>query len=204
VTPPNGYDRAVRVRCPWAGTDPLMVAYHDDEWGVPTRDERELFELLTLEGAQAGLSWSTILRRREGYRRAFAGFDPEAVAGYGEAEVTALLGDAGIIRNGQKIRSAIANAALVVMLREEGGFCDLLWSYVDGTPIVNHYADQAQIPASTPLSKAISRDLRRRGFSFVGETIVYALLQSAGLVDDHVESCFRRTGGAGVGSASGG
>jgi DNA-3-methyladenine glycosylase I len=191
-------------RCPWAGTDPLMVAYHDDEWGVPTRDERELFELLTLEGAQAGLSWSTILRRREGYRRAFAGFDPEAVAAYSEAEVTALLGDAGIIRNGQKIRSAIANAALVVKLREDGGFCDLLWSYVERTPIVNHYTDQAQIPASTPLSKAIGRDLRRRGFSFVGETIVYALLQSAGLVDDHLDSCFRRTGGAGVGSASGG
>ena len=189
-------------RCPWAGTDPLMVAYHDDEWGVPTRDERELFELLTLEGAQAGLSWSTILRRREGYRRAFAGFDPDAVAAYGEAEVTVLLGDAGIVRNGQKIRSAIANAALVVELREEGGFCDLLWSYVEGTPIVNHQTDQAQIPASTPLSKAISRDLRRRGFSFVGETIVYALLQSAGLVDDHLESCFRRTGGTGVGSPS--
>jgi DNA-3-methyladenine glycosylase I len=179
-----------------------MVAYHDDEWGVPTRDERELFELLTLEGAQAGLSWSTILRRREGYRRAFAGFDPDAVAAYGEAEVTVLLADAGIVRNGQKIRSAIANAALVVELREEGGFCDLLWSYVEGTPIVNHHTDQAQIPASTPLSKAISRDLRRRGFSFVGETIVYALLQSAGLVDDHLVSCFRRTGETGVGSPS--
>ena len=115
-----------------------MVAYHDDEWGVPTRDERELFELLTLEGAQAGLSWSTILRRREGYRRAFAGFDPDAVAAYGEAEVTVLLADAGIIRNGQKIRSAITNAALVVELRQEGGFCDLLWSYVEGKPIVNH------------------------------------------------------------------
>lgn len=190
------------TRCDWARGDPLLQAYHDREWGVPVHDDRALFELLTLEGAQAGLSWSTILRRREGYRRAFAGFDPDAVAAYGEAEVTVLLGDAGIVRNGQKIRSAIANAALVVELREEGGFCDLLWSYVEGTPIVNHQTDQAQIPASTPLSKAISRDLRRRGFSFVGETIVYALLQSAGLVDDHLESCFRRTGETGVGSPS--
>jgi DNA-3-methyladenine glycosylase I len=183
------------VRCPWAGTDPLMIAYHDEQWGVPTHGERELFELLTLEGAQAGLSWSTILRRREGYRSAFAGFDSEAVAAFGEAEVAALLADPGIIRNRQKIRSTIANAALVVELRDEGGLGGLLWSYVDGTPVVNHYTDQGQIPASTPLSKAISRDLRRRGFSFVGETIVYALLQSAGLVDDHLDSCFRRAGG---------
>jgi DNA-3-methyladenine glycosylase I len=183
------------VRCPWAGTDPLMIAYHDDEWGVPTHGERELFELLTLEGAQAGLSWSTILRRREGYRRAFAGFDPEAVAGFGEPEVAALLADAGIIRNRQKIRSTIANAALVVQLRDDGGLGELLWSFVDGTPVVNHYTEQGQLPASTALSKAVSRDLRRRGFSFVGETIVYALLQSAGLVDDHLDSCFRRTGG---------
>jgi DNA-3-methyladenine glycosylase I len=171
-----------------------MVAYHDEEWGVPTHGERELFELLTLEGAQAGLSWSTILRRREGYRRAFAGFDPEAVAAFGEAEVAALLADPGIIRNRQKIRSTIGNAALVLELRDEGGLGELLWSYVDGTPVVNHFTDQAQIPASTPLSKAISRALRRRGFSFVGETIVYALLQSAGLVDDHLDSCFRRAG----------
>jgi DNA-3-methyladenine glycosylase I len=181
-------------RCTWAGTDPLMVAYHDDEWGVPTHDERALFELLTLEGAQAGLSWSTILRRREGYRRAFAGFDPDAVAAFGEEELAALLADPGIIRNGQKIRSTIANAALVVELRGEGGLDGLLWSYVDGTPIVNHYSGPGELPASTPLSKAISGDLRRRGFSFVGETIVYALLQSAGLVDDHMETCFRRTG----------
>jgi DNA-3-methyladenine glycosylase I len=182
------------VRCPWAGTDPLMIAYHDEEWGVPTHGERELFELLTLEGAQAGLSWSTILGRREGYRRAFAGFDPEAVAAFGEAEAEALLADAGIIRNRQKIRSAIGNAALVLELRDEGGLGELLWSYVDGAPVVNHYTDQGQIPASTPLSKRISRDLRRRGFSFVGETIVYALLQSAGLIDDHLDSCFRRAG----------
>ena len=171
-----------------------MIAYHDEEWGVPTRGERELFELLTLEGAQAGLSWSTILGRREGYRRAFAGFDPEAVAAFGEAEAAALLADAGIIRNRQKIRSTIGNAALVLELRDEGGLGELLWSYVDGAPVVNHYTDQGQIPASTPLSKTISRDLRRRGFSFVGETIVYALLQSAGLVDDHLDSCFRRAG----------
>jgi DNA-3-methyladenine glycosylase I len=191
---PHGYDPAMPERCAWAGTDPLMVAYHDAEWGVPTCGERELFELLTLEGAQAGLSWSTILRRREGYRRAFAGFDPDTVAAFGEAEVQALLADGGIIRNRQKIRSTIANAALVVELRRDGGLGNLLWSYVDGQPIVNHYTDQGQIPASTPLSKAISRDLRRRGFSFVGETIIYALLQSAGLVDDHQEHCFRRTG----------
>jgi DNA-3-methyladenine glycosylase I len=180
-------------RCAWAGTDPLMVAYHDDEWGVPTHDERALFELLTLEGAQAGLSWSTILHRRDGYRRAFAGFDPDAVAGFREEQVEALLTDPGIIRNRQKIRSTIANAACVVDLRAEGGLGGLLWSYVDRTPIVNHYTGAGQIPASTPLSKAISRDLRRRGFSFVGETIVYALMQSAGMVDDHLETCFRRT-----------
>ena len=183
-----------RPRCPWAGTDPLMIAYHDDEWGVPTRDEAGLFELLTLEGAQAGLSWSTILHRREGYRRAFAGFDADVVAGFGEADVRELLGDAGIIRHERKIRSTITNAGVVVGLRSEGGLSELLWSYVDGRPIVNHYAGPGELPASTPLSVQISRDLRRRGFSFVGGTTVYSLLQAAGLVDDHLDTCFRRAG----------
>lgn len=168
-----------------------MVAYHDDEWGVPIHEDRALFELLTLEGAQAGLSWSTILNRREGYRRAFAGFDIETVAGFGSEDQARLKADAGIIRNAAKIRSAIWNARLALALIEELGSLDAhLWSFVGGQPIQNAWQGH-DIPAETAASKAMSRDLKRRGFSFVGPTIVYAFMQSAGLVNDHAVSCFR-------------
>jgi DNA-3-methyladenine glycosylase I len=176
-------------RCEWAGDDPLMVAYHDDEWGTPSRDPRHLFELITLEGAQAGLSWSTILRKREGYRRAFAGFDAERVARFGERDVERLLGDAGIVRNRAKIESTISNARAVLAL--DVPLEELLWSAVGGEPNVNRPRSLAEIPAETAESKALSKELKRRGFRFVGPTICYALMQSAGLVDDHVVSCFR-------------
>jgi DNA-3-methyladenine glycosylase I len=170
-----------------------MVDYHDREWGVPTHDEHALFELLTLEGAQAGLSWETILRRREGYRRAFARFDPEVVAGFGGADVERLLADTGIIRNRAKILSTITNARACLDLRGGGGLAAVLWSYVDGAPVVNGWTTTAELPAETPLSRAASRDLKRRGFSFVGPTIVYSLFQAAGLIDDHVTNCICRT-----------
>jgi DNA-3-methyladenine glycosylase I len=180
-------------RCAWgAGPDPAYVAYHDTEWGVPVRDERHLFELLILEGAQAGLSWSTILHKREGYRRAFAGFDVAAVAAFGEADVARLLGDAGIVRNRAKIAAAIGNARASVALSEAGTtLVRHLWSFVDGAPVVNGFETLAQIPSETDASRAMSRDLRARGFRFVGPTICYALMQSAGLVNDHEISCFR-------------
>ena len=180
------------TRCEWSGTDPLMLAHHDEEWGVPSRDDVHLFELLTLEGAQAGLSWSTILRKREGYRRAFAGFDPERVAAFGERDVERLLADSGIVRNRLKIESTLANARAVLRVQEElGGFATLLWSHVDGKPIVGRWRSLHEIPAQTAESRALSKDLKRRGFRFVGPTICYALMQSAGLVDDHVVGCFR-------------
>jgi DNA-3-methyladenine glycosylase I len=169
-----------------------MVAYHDEEWGVPLHDDRALFELLTLEGAQAGLSWSTILNRREGYRRAFAGFDVPTVAAMGADDQARLKEDPGIIRNAAKIRSTIWNARLVLELAEELGSLDAhLWSFVGGRPIQNAWQGH-DVPAETVESKAMSRDLKRRGFSFVGPTIVYAFMQSAGLVNDHAVSCFRR------------
>jgi DNA-3-methyladenine glycosylase I len=180
------------MRCGWAGPDPLMVEYHDREWGVPVRDDRTLFEFVTLEGAQAGLSWMTILRRREGYRRAFARFDPEAVAGFGEREVERLLADASIVRNRAKVASTIANARALLAVREErGSFADHLWSFVDGRPLQPARTAMSELPAETPEARAISRDLRRRGFSFVGPTIVYSLMQACGLVNDHVTECFR-------------
>ena len=179
------------IRCEWAGSDPAMVAYHDEEWGVPTRDERELFELLTLEGAQAGLSWSTILRKREGYRRAFAGFDPEAVAAFGPDDVERLLADPGIVRNRLKVESTIANAQAVLALRDEGGLAELVWSFVGGEPRLNGWERLADLPAETEESRAMSKELKRRGFRFVGPTVCYAFMQAAGLVDDHVRSCFR-------------
>jgi DNA-3-methyladenine glycosylase I len=182
---------AHRARCWWAGTDPVMVAYHDDEWGVPIHDDRALFELLTLEGAQAGLSWSTILNRREGYRRAFAGFDIPTVAAMGADDQARLKEDPGIIRNAAKIRSTIWNARLLLELAEELGSLDAhLWSFVGGRPIQNAWRGH-DIPAETAESKAMSRDLKRRGFSFVGPTIMYAFMQSAGLVNDHTVDCFR-------------
>jgi DNA-3-methyladenine glycosylase I len=179
--------------CAWAvTTDPLYRAYHDLEWGVPVRDERHLFELLILEGAQAGLSWSTILHKREGYRRAFAGFDPDAVARFGDADVARLLADPGIVRNRAKVSAAIGNARATLALHAAGSsLTDHLWSFVAGTPVVNRYPSLAAIPAATDASRAMSRDLRARGFRFVGPTICYALMQSAGLVNDHETGCVR-------------
>ena len=166
-----------------------MVAYHDEEWGVPERDERKLFELLTLEGAQAGLSWSTILRKREGYRAAFEGFDPARVARYDQRDVERLLADPGIVRNRLKVESTVANARAVLEL--DGGLDELLWSFVGGSPKVNSFRALAEIPAETAESKAMSNDLKRRGFRFVGPTVCYAFMQAAGLVNDHTVNCFR-------------
>ena len=180
------------TRCAWCSPDPLYRAYHDEEWGVPLHDERALFELLTLEGAQAGLSWFTILKKRENYRRAFDDFNAERIARYTEADVARLMADAGIVRNRLKIESTIGNARATLALREAGGGLDAyFWNFVDGRPIVNAPADLSQVSASTPLSDAISKDLKKRGFKFVGSTIVYAHMQAMGLVNDHTTDCFR-------------
>jgi DNA-3-methyladenine glycosylase I len=176
-------------RCGWAPEhDPLYLAYHDEEWGVPSHDERHLFELLVLEGAQAGLSWSTILHKREGYRRAFAGFDVEAVARFGPRDVERLLGDAAIVRNRLKVESAVANAKATFAA---GGLDELLWSFVGGTPRVNRWRTLDEIPAETDESRAMSKELKRRGFRFVGPTVCYSLMQACGLVNDHLTGCFR-------------
>ena len=170
-----------------------MLAYHDDEWGVPSHDDVHLFELLTLEGAQAGLSWSTILNKRDGYRRAFAGFDPATVASFDAKDVERLLADPGIVRNRLKVESTVNNAARVLEVQEADGSLDAyLWSFVDGEPIVNAWRTLSEIPAETELSKIISKDLKRRGFRFVGPTGIYAFMQSVGMVDDHTVDCFRR------------
>ena len=183
---------AARTRCPWAGSDPLYLAYHDEEWGVPLHDERRLFEMLVLEGAQAGLSWLTILRRREGYRRAFDGFDPGAVARYGRRDVERLLADSGIIRNRLKIDSAVDNARAFLAVQEEfGSFDAYVWRFVDGKPTQNAWTAQDEAPAQTPVSHALSKDLRGRGFTFVGPTICYAHMQATGMVNDHLVGCFR-------------
>jgi DNA-3-methyladenine glycosylase I len=177
------------MRCAWVPEgDPLYVAYHDQEWGVPSRDERHLFEMLVLEGAQAGLSWSTILHKRDGYRHAFAGFDPEKVAKFGPSDVERLMGDAGIVRNRLKIESAIANAKAAL---EGRSLVDLVWSFVGGEPKVGGWETVADIPAETDESKAMSKELKRRGFRFVGPTVCYAFMQACGLVDDHTTDCFR-------------
>ena len=179
-------------RCEWCGSDPLYVAYHDEEWGVPVHDDRVLFEYLTLEGAQAGLSWLTILKKRYNYRKAFDGFDYERVAKYADADVERLLGDAGIVRNRLKITSTIDNARGVLDIREEFGSLDAyLWRFVDGIPLQNEWATLAQMPASTDLSDAMSKDLKKRGFRFVGSTICYAFMQAVGMVNDHTTDCFR-------------
>ncbi len=184
-----------RVRCPWCGTDPLYVTYHDAEWGVPQRDDRHLFEMLTLEGAQAGLSWITILRKRENYRQAFAGFDPRKVARFDAARVERLLQDPGIVRNRLKVGSTIDNArAFLAVQKEHGSFAAWLWAFVDGTPLRNAPRTMADVPARTELSDAISKALQKRGFRFVGSTIVYALLQATGVVDDHLATCWKRQG----------
>ena len=178
------------MRCAWVPeSDPLYVAYHDDEWGVPSHDERHLFELLVLEGAQAGLSWSTILHKREGYRSAFAAFDVDRVARFGPRDVERLLGDSAIVRNRLKIESAVTNARATL---EAGGLDELLWSFVGAAPLVNRWRTLAEIPAETTESRAMSKELKRRGFRFVGPTICYAFMQATGMVNDHVTGCFRR------------
>jgi DNA-3-methyladenine glycosylase I len=185
--------RAEKIRCGWARlANPRYVEYHDSEWGVPSRDDRHLFEMLILEGAQAGLSWETILNRRDGYRKAFAGFDPRKVARFGAADVRRLLADPGIIRNRLKVEAAIANAkAFLEVQREHGSFAKWLWSFVGGKPVVNRWSAMNEIQPETETSRALSKELRRRGFRFVGPTIVYAYMQAVGMVNDHVVGCFR-------------
>jgi DNA-3-methyladenine glycosylase I len=180
-------------RCGWVPLgDALYVEYHDAEWGVPSHDDRHLFELLVLEGAQAGLSWSTILRKREGYRRAFAGFDPGAVARFGPDEVERLLGDPGIVRNRLKVESAIANARATLAVQDErGSLGTYLWEFVGGAPLTSSFESIEEIPAETAESRSMSKELKRRGFRFVGPTVCYAFMQAAGLVNDHVVGCFR-------------
>ena len=180
------------TRCPWCGTDPLYVAYHDDEWGVPSHDDRHLFEMLILEGAQAGLSWITILRKREAYRTAFAGFDAVKVARFTPARVQRLLQNPGIVRNRLKIEGTVRNArAFVETTQAFGNFDRYIWQFVDGAPIVNRRRTPKDVPPTTDESDAMSRDLRKRGFTFVGSTICYAFMQATGMVNDHVVECFR-------------
>jgi len=180
------------IRCEWAGTEPLYVAYHDNEWGTPVHDERELFEMLILEGAQAGLSWSTILNKRENYRQVFDDFNPSIVAGYDDAKVSALLADPGIVRNRLKVESAIRNAKAFLEVQEEYGSVNtFIWGFVKGEPIINSWKVMSEIPAKTPESEAMSKELKQRGFNFVGPTICYAFMQSIGMVNDHVVDCFR-------------
>ncbi len=181
-----------RKRCDWSGTDPLYMTYHDTEWGVPLHDDVKLFEFLILEGAQAGLSWLTILRKRENYRAAFDNFDPFKVANYGENEIERLLGDEGIVRNKLKIRSAVKNAQAYLMIQKEfGSFDSYSWSFVNGATIDDHFETMSDVPANTLASEALSKDLKARGFKFVGPTIIYALMQASGMVNDHIISCFR-------------
>ncbi len=181
-----------RQRCWWCGDDPLYTSYHDDEWGVPVHDERDLFEFLCLEGAQAGLSWITILRKRDGYRRAFDDFDAARIARYGDDKIAALLENPAIVRNRLKVNGFVKNARATLALYDAGTTLDAyLWEFVDGEPIQNARRRSADVPATTPISDAMSKDLKKRGFTFVGSTICYAFMQAAGLVNDHVVDCFR-------------
>ena len=182
-----------RERCPWPGTDPLYCAYHDEEWGVPEYDDRALYEKLVLDGFQAGLSWITILRKRENFRRAFHGFAPERVARYGARDIARLMGDEGIIRSRAKIESAIKGARLWldIMEKEPRGFSELIWKHVDGRPQVNRFKQLGEVPAQTPMSVALAKDLKQRGFNFCGPVIVYAFAQAIGMVNDHLVSCHR-------------
>jgi len=181
-----------RERCPWCGEDPLYVDYHDKEWGVPVHDDRSLFEFIVLEGAQAGLSWITILRKRKAYRSAFAGFDPTAVAAFGEADIDALMHDAGIVRNRAKIAATIGNArAFLELQARHGSFDRFVWDFVDGRPRTNHWRTMTEVPATTAESDALSKALKSAGFKFVGSTICYAHMQATGMVNDHLTSCFR-------------
>jgi DNA-3-methyladenine glycosylase I len=178
-------------RCPWCGTDPLYVAYHDEEWGVPERDSRALYEKLVLDGFQAGLSWITILRKRERFRAAFAGFDPGVIAAWGPTDVERLLADPGIVRHRGKIEAAIDGARAWIRIEEERGFADFVWSFVNGVPLQPHPRAMADVPAATETSRALSKALKAEGFRFVGPTIVYAFMQAAGLVNDHLVTCPR-------------
>ena len=182
----------MKNRCQWCGRDPLYIAYHDDEWGTPVHDDRLLFEFLILEGAQAGLSWITILKKRENYRRVFHGFDCDRIAGYTEKDINRLLADSGIVRNRLKIESAIRNARGVIKIKEEFGSLDsYLWRCVEGIPIQNKWKTMAELPAKTEISEMMSKDLKKRGFNFVGPTICYAFMQAVGMVNDHTTDCFR-------------
>jgi DNA-3-methyladenine glycosylase I len=181
-----------KPRCGWPGEDPLYLAYHDKEWGVPLKDDRALFEMLMLEGAQAGLSWITILRKRENYRRAFDGFDPNKIARYTPKKIDKLMVDEGIVRNRAKINGVVRGAQAWLTIQDEGsGFSQYIWDFVDGKPIVNHLRLGDRAPAETDISRALSKDLKRRGFKFVGPTIVYAFMQAVGMVNDHAATCFR-------------
>jgi DNA-3-methyladenine glycosylase I len=190
-----------RSRCTWPGSDPLYVAYHDEEWGVPEFDDRALFEKLVLDGFQAGLAWITILRKREHFRRAFAGFDPAVIAGYGAADIARLLADPGIVRHRGKVEGAVRNARawLDVMAAEPAGFSGLVWKFVDGVPVQNRFTSMRDVPARTPMSEALSRELKRRGFAFCGPTITYAFAQAVGMVNDHTLDCFRHAACARLG-----
>lgn len=189
-------------RCDWCGDDPLYVAYHDEEWGVPLRDERSMFEFLVLEGAQAGLAWITVLRKRDGYREVFDNFDVERVAAYSDKDLDAKLQDSRIIRNRLKVKSARQNARATLELYASGTtLIDYFWGFVDGTPIQNHWQTMADVPAETDLSRTISKDLKKRGFNFVGPTIVYAHMQATGMVNDHLVSCPRHAECAELGKA---
>jgi DNA-3-methyladenine glycosylase I len=191
----------MKIRCKWCGSDPLYVAYHDEEWGVPVHEDRRLFEMLTLEGAQAGLSWLTILKKREGYRRAFDAFDYEKIAEYSPSDVKRLFANPSIVRNRLKIESVVKNAKSVLEIRQEfGTFGSFLWRYVDGAPRQNAWNAMADLPARTEQSDAMSRDLKRRGFNFVGSTICYAFMQAVGMVNDHTTDCFRYREIGGVGA----
>jgi DNA-3-methyladenine glycosylase I len=187
-------ENLLKCRCHWCGNDPLYVAYHDKEWGVPAHDDQHLFEMLLLEGAQAGLSWLTILKKRENYRRAFHSFNPEIIAAYSDQDVGRLLTDSGIVRNRLKIASAIKNARGVLDIQAEFGSLDtFLWQYVDGTPLQNEWHSTAHLPTRTEQSDTMSKALLRRGFNFVGSTICYSFMQAVGMVNDHIVGCFRHT-----------
>lgn len=180
------------IRCPWCGTDPIYVRYHDEEWGVPVHDDRKLFAMLILDGMQAGLSWITVLRKRDEFRKSFDHFDPALMARYDEAKILQLLANPGIIRNRLKIQSAVGNArAFLDIQQEDGAFDRFIWSFVGNKPRQNHFMNSKQVPARTPESDQMSKELKKRGFSFVGSTICYAFMQAAGLVNDHLEKCFR-------------
>jgi DNA-3-methyladenine glycosylase I len=180
------------IRCTWAGSDPVYVEYHDKEWGFPVRDDRRQFEFLVLESAQAGLSWLTILKRRDGYRRLYEGFDPEKVVHFDEKRIQIMLQDTGIIRNRKKIESSINNARRFLEIQEQyGSFCNYLWGFTDGKQVVNYYNDMSEMSATTPLSDTIAKDMKGRGFQFLGSTTLYAHMQATGLVNDHLVGCFR-------------